>query len=209
MPTLPHSKVCRDCQIEKPVNEFYLRTDGRNYTSVCIECMKVRGRYRNLGKMARLISTVDSENQILSELHQLGIPAWPGKAMSHTWADMVAWGIVRIEVKSAIPNEKGVCSWHFTPSQLRNGIRGDVVILIRNEPTGPTYFILRQDSPVFYLEDGDRKSAIIYPLRRWASRLHLNDLIEASVDHWQLINQVRDELCLKLQSGQYDVTKRN
>ncbi len=208
MPTLPHSKVCRDCQNEKPVSEFYIRSDGRNYNSVCIECMKLRSRKSKRDNLSRLVSTVDSETQVLSELHQLGIPAWPGKAMSHTWADIVAWGIVRIEVKVSTPNEKGIYTWHFTPSQIQNGVRGDVVILIRNEPTRPTYFILRQDSPVFHLENGDRKSAVVYPIRRWASRLYLNELMEASVDQWQLINQVRDELCNQLELGQFDITKR-
>lgn len=196
-------KTCIDCHQHKPTEEFYLRPDGRNYTSVCKSCMKIRSAENGKAHRSKFISSVSSENALLNALHQQGIPAWPGKAMSHAFADIVAWGVVRIEVKTAVPDERGRYIWHFTPSQVKSGIRGDIIALALDDHR---YSLLPHDS-VAFLRDGERKSAITYPNSRIGMRM-VNEAIEQGIGNWGLIQTVRDVLCIQLQQGQYDVTER-
>ena len=197
------TKVCIDCRKAKGVGEFYLRSDGRNYTSVCKECMKKRSAINSKAQRSKFISTVDSENALLNALHQQGIPAWPGKAMSHTFADVIAWGIVKIEVKYAAPDERGRFKWHFTPSQVKAGVRGHITVLALEN----RYSVLRSDDPLFYHPDGERKSGFVYPNSR-SGLAFVNQAIEAGINHWSIVQTVRDELCQQLREGRYDVNAR-
>lgn len=195
------TKICIDCHKEKEVGEFYLRSDGRNYTSVCKPCMKERSAINSKNSRSKFISTIDSENALLNALHQQGIPAWPGKAMSHTFADIIAWGIVKIEVKYSATSPK--FKWHFTPAQVKAGVRGHITVLVMEDQ----YSILRSDDPVFRHANGERKQALVYPNSRIAGTT-INQTIEAGVNRWDVIQSVRDELCQQLRQGKYDVNSR-
>ena len=43
------SKMCRCCQVEKPLNEYYYRKDNSSYRTECKECVIERQRYKKLG----------------------------------------------------------------------------------------------------------------------------------------------------------------
>ena len=200
-------KNCPHCGATKSLDEFYLRTDQRNYNSWCKACMSESGKRVAKQHLSRLISGVDSENLVLSLLHQQGIPAVPGKALSHKWADIIAWGIVRIEVKRSIRRDKGAFYWGFTPMQAREGVRGQVIVLMQDTER-PIFHVLPSQSPVFYRK-GERKSAMAYPLKSiWPDADMVNNLMNASINQWSLIDEVRDVLCEELRRGEYDINRR-
>jgi hypothetical protein len=210
MDTVPQIKTCCDCGYEKQSDDFYKRPDGKNLNSVCKDCMKKRSAAKKINNTSKMISTVDSENLVLSKLHSMGIPALPGKAISHSWTDIVAWGIVRIEVKYAIMRHDGQYIWTFSPTQTKKRVKGDVIVLIGRTEMGNAqrkhrYFILPSNSEVFY-KDGHRKKGVSFPLSR-LSMENVNTEIENSEDNWGLVNQMRDSFCRDLREGVFDFIK--
>lgn len=200
-------KNCPHCQQTKAIDEFYLRSDGHNYNSWCKACMMENSQRLAKRNLSRLISLVDGEREVLALLHQQGIPAVPGKALSHKWADIIAWGIVRIEVKCSTRHGNGECRWGFTPKQVREGVRGQVIVLMQNTDV-PVFYVLPSQSPVFY-RNGERKTGVLYPLKTiWPEAVTANRLMAESVNHWSLINETRDALCEELRRGHYDINRR-
>jgi hypothetical protein len=43
------TKTCRCCQAEKPLSDFYFRSETGNYRTECKECVIERQRYQKLG----------------------------------------------------------------------------------------------------------------------------------------------------------------
>jgi hypothetical protein len=42
-------RVCRCCQVEKPLSDFYFRKENDTYRTECKECVIERQRYKKLG----------------------------------------------------------------------------------------------------------------------------------------------------------------
>lgn len=201
-------KTCIYCKETKPFESFYLRPDGRNYNSACKDCMRKKSKEQSHTSQARLISTVASEQGLIAELHKRGIPALPGKAMSQAWADIIAYGIVRIEVKISKINDDGTYHWHFTSSQIARGIKGDIIALIEKRPNGLVHHFLTPDSIAFFNQADQRKTAVVYPVKRaWGVYGMSNEAIRNHTENWGLIPQVFELLCQQLASGEFDMTK--
>lgn len=206
-PQIVTVKDCPHCGATKSVDEFYLRTDGRNYNSWCKACMMENSRQLAKQNISRLITRIDGENAVLSALHQQGIPAVPGKALSHKWADIIAWGIVRIEVKSSVRYDDGSFHWNFTSRQVHDGVRGQIAILMENAEV-PVFHVLSSQSPVFYRK-GERKTTVAYPLKAiWPEAEQMNQLVAESTSRWGRITEIRDALCEELRRGEYDINRR-
>src|SRR5262245_36882243 len=94
------TKLCNKCGEEKPLEEFYTRRNtGDGYMNWCKECHKsvTYANTRHPKDKAVEMGATD----VIRKLQNLGIYAAPGKASVYQHVDVVAWGCVRIEVKSS------------------------------------------------------------------------------------------------------------
>lgn len=163
------TKVCNRCKSEKSVSEFYIRsgcdnpTEVGHYSSECKDCMKQRTKGQK--HLPPTEPRAVTEILALEYLKNRGIPALPGKAVSFSHVDVVAFGCVEIEVKfSRLQFNKGVHRFRFaaTPNQSRHGFRGSIVMLICEYPSGRyTYHLFDARHPVFYIH-GRVKIAFLF-----------------------------------------------
>src|SRR3989304_7966081 len=83
-----------------PLSEFYQRAGAADgYYTVC----KFRKRQENKRYIpkSRHIASYESEAKAIGKLRSVGIYALPGKMSEWRSIDVVAWGCVRIEIKTA------------------------------------------------------------------------------------------------------------
>lgn len=195
-------RKCVACQELKEPSEFYNRPGGKYVTSECKECMKTRSR--NRVPVDRKVAVVPSEADVIIELHKQGIPALPGKALHQQWADVIAYGCVLVEVKSAKRHYRGCYQFSFTPSQRAGKLKGDLVVLVCKHDDGNTYHVLQANNPVFYGEDGKLKTAVAWtPGAKHKGRfISLNDEMMADAQNqWGLVDTYLTRICAKLAAG--------
>jgi len=196
-----NTKICMACKVSKPYSEFYMR--GIYPTSECKTCMKARNKTRKI--VPKTQSLVESEKLVIAKLNSLGIPAYPGKAMSHAHVDVVAWGLVNIEVKYSIPKNR-IYSFLTTPSQRENGFRAHVVVLVCDTKTEVTFHLFGSSDPVFFI-DGRMKHAISFAPevvnhKHERNRVVLtSELMFSARDQWMLIEQHRRRLSMELREA--------
>lgn len=194
-------KKCAACKIEKSLSEFYPRGKTKYYCSECKECMKARSKRQ--APRNRQVSTVESEGDVIKKLLENGVPALPGKALRHQWADVVAWGCILIEVKSSnLIN--GQFSFGFTSAQRRERLRGEFIALVANWGDHSDYYIFPANLPMFYNKDGTLKTAVGWtPNRKIAGRKSpMTDKERESYrDAWHLIETRRLEIVQQLRQG--------
>lgn len=195
-----NTKFCNGCKRDKAISEFYTRANGYP-VSECKSCMKTRNKERV--PVPKTTALVPSERLVVAKLNSLGIPACPGKAISHAHVDVVAWGLVNIEVKYSTLKQGGY-AFITTPTQRKNGFRAHVVILICDpEDAPPTFHLFPNDHPAFYM-DGRMKHAVHYDPavtqhKHEANRVVLTKgLMDASRDQWDMIEQCRVRLSKRL-----------
>jgi hypothetical protein len=146
-------------------------------------------------KVPKTVALVPSEQLLIRQLGSLGIPAYPGKAMSHAHVDIVAWGLVNIEVKYS-SQKNGVYSFITTPAQRRDGFRAHIVILICDTEHGVTFHLFDSNDPVFFI-NGHMKSAITYAPRVKNHKHEENRVVltkermELSQNRWEMIEEYR------------------
>jgi hypothetical protein len=199
----PQTKVCSHCLTEKPFSEFYLRSNApHTYNSWCKACMIERSKSSK--KLGYNQMAFTSEQQVLSILESMGIWTVPGRAYRglFPFVDLVAWGCVGIEIKASLVDKLGTSKFSFSSSQQKHGIRGDLVILVREFGDHNTYHIFSSNHEVFY-RDGKLKSGIYHDpnvkRRRGYNRIGRRrfnlplstELLDQFQDAWALIEQVR------------------
>lgn len=163
--------------------------------------MKLRSK--NQKAVDKKVAVVASEAEVITELHKQGIPALPGKALSQQWADVIAYGCVLIEVKSAYRHYRGCYQFGFTPSQRAGKLKGDLVVLVCKNDTGNTYHVLHASNPVFYHE-GQLKTAVAWtPGAKHKGRfISLNDdIMYAAQNNWDLVERHLVKIQSKLIEG--------
>ncbi len=195
-------RKCVKCHELKEASEFYPRPGGRYLTAECKECMKKRSR--NRVPVDRKVSTVPSETDVIAELHKQGIPALPGKALGQQWADVIAYGAVLIEVKSAKRHYRGSYNFGFTPSQRAGKLRGDLVVLVCKHDDGNTFHVFYANNPVFYGDDGKLKTGIAWtPNAKHKGRfISLTDeMMYHAQDNWDLVEDHLTKICARLTMG--------
>lgn len=142
--------ICIGCNKAKPLSDYYVYPNGHHYTR-CIKCQKAytHAITRN-GSIPH-----EHELRCLGYLHSFGIPVMEGKHIKHPdykYIDLVAFGIIRIEVKRAQPGNR---IW-FSHRQ-REAFRCDVVIV---ESCEQTYHIYPPDFKEFIRKaTGKRKTS--------------------------------------------------
>lgn len=194
-------RKCSKCQLSKDLSEFYPRPGGKYLCAECKDCMKLRSKVQT--KVDKKVAVVASEAEVITELHKQGIPALPGKALSQQWADVIAYGCVLIEVKSAYRHYRGCYQFGFTPSQRAGKLKGDLVVLVCKNDTGNTYHVLQASNPVFYHE-GQLKTAVAWtPGAKHKGRfISLNDeIMYAAQNNWDLVERHLVKIQNKLIEG--------
>lgn len=201
---MDNHKVCPDCKQMLSVDQFHKH--GKYLQPRCKACTKKRVASR---KAAGLIITdpqhslIASEQDVIAQLNKRGIPAQPAKALAHSFGDIIAWGCVPIEVKSASYID-GEFSWGFSPRQRKGGIRGMFVVLVcYKDGEEPRYHIFDAKHPWFY-NNGKLKAGIGYkPVRANGGRKRgISDQeFENSRDAWHLIEARFNHVVLRLRSG--------
>lgn len=198
-------KACNTCKQIKSLNEYYRH--GKYYMGECKECAKARTRSHP--RWDRRQSSIESEMSVLSQLNRMGIPALPGKTLSHQYADIIAHGCLQIEVKSSRNYGNDIHSefqFAFTPKQRRDGIRGDLIVLVCRWIDKYTYHVFPTLHPAFFLPTGERKTAVgwhknKHPAGRKSDTALTDDLMEMAQDNWALVEQYRQKIVERLKAG--------
>jgi len=207
------SQVCRICGEEKPLTEFYVKLNPRSKThwKVCKPCWIDRSNTRDkqVGHTRRvsdrITPRIKADGDVINTLHSLGIWATPGKASIYPHVDVVAWGCVRVEVKSAARNYKGFFSFRFSARQVREGVKADLIVLVLKHDSAETFHVFPASHPVFYNESGLRSSVAYIPRRRPGSQKLDHwltpQLLDEQQDAWHLIEKCRLDFANRLQFG--------
>ena len=128
------------------------------------------------------------EEEVILKLRSLGIYATFGVYGEWKYVDVVAFGCVRIEVKTSTVG-------HFHLSQDHGNEEGwdssDIVILVCRGEESDTFHIMRQNHPVFYRDDGSLKYAITYSGEK--SQVLTKEIMDEAQDNWKLIFEVLGE----------------
>lgn len=157
----PRFKTCSsgdDCKHPHgpvlPEYEFY------DHMGMCKACQVARAKtYTKYGKDE---SSEPGELLVINKLRSLGIYAAPGKASEFSRLDVVAWGCVRIEVKTAKVGISG--RFHFGMGHKKKGKeyeRSDLVVFVcLDDPI--SYHVFPSEHPALYHSDGRAKKSIAY-----------------------------------------------
>lgn len=197
------TKACTRCGEEKPVSEFYPRSVAPHlFQSECKACVTERskGQIRN-----KNVSVYPAEDDVIKLLAKSGIHAELGKAINKKHVDVVAWGCVRIEVKSSTEKPDGGFSFTFNPSQRKNKANIDAVVLVCMYPERSTYHVFRSNHPVLCGQNDEIKGAVDYKpnaKRRHAKLIGSTLTFEIMTQHenrWDIIDQIRVEISESLQ----------
>lgn len=217
---LPLSKICTNPQCEhpgelQPVSAFYVRsgiqtpTIPGHYISECKACMKRRN-----AKQAHLPDTEPrtfTETVAIDYLREHGIHSLPGKAVSATDVDVVAWGAVWIEVKYARLEWAGAQEvFHFvtTPKQNQRGFLAHLVLLICEYPDGKRRFhLFDAHDPVFYMQGRLKRGFTFRPgatdAKKWTDGrvVMLQSMMDEAQDRLSLIPQAMQKISGELRGA--------
>lgn len=181
---------CYGCGAAKPAEDFYRRSGTDGYLTECKDCMKARGKTFAQRRVPDDVSTVATENDVIAMLAAYGIPAIPGKALAQKWVDIVAWGCVNIEVKSATMSGKQF-RFRMTPKQKAGDVRGDLIVLVCKFEDRQTYHVFRADDPIFF-RGGKRREMIGYTFHAKHRKSGVRGGVPLSPLTDERMNQARD-----------------
>lgn len=191
-----------------PESEFYtVHRTGRLYSN-CKACRKQLGKNtKQTNAKRRKVSGEPAEDATVFRLKQNGIHATIGRLSEFTHVDVVAWGCVRIEVKSSLPlpDKPG---WRFCfYSQQKQGIKADLVVLVPLDENGlPVMFsVFPADCYKFFRPNGKMKAGVqvlVNPGHRKSgyTALTMQDMHDHE-DDWGQIEVVRQQIGQRLSFG--------
>lgn len=192
-----------------PLSEFYVYPKGTLYT-VCKKCHYARtlkARRRRQWDRAKEKAEDQNEALVIKQLRRHGIYATPGKASEFRHVDVVAWGAVRIECKSAQKNDRGAYHFNFS-SQRRNGINADLVVLVCVDGDDRTYHIFPARHSAFFSEGAIKFGVQYDPLQTKRINGHGGRLVQSLMnkhqDAWHLVEEVRQRIARDLQEQEFD-----
>lgn len=154
------TKVCARCKIPLALDEFYIR-NGKPH-SYCKSCISLTAREHP--PLSRTKPKEKSEVVAIEYLKSYGIPALPGKALRYMHVDVVVFGCIRVEVKTAnqtTVNNRTVFRFTMSATQSERGLLCDLVLLVCNRDSGKTFHLFPVDFPAFYI-DGRLKTGFTY-----------------------------------------------
>lgn len=197
-------KICGTCKQPKALDDFYFHHSSGKHEKHCKVCKGERQKAYKKRKSSK--SGVPHEQHLIDLLKRKGIHAVSGKRSRARWVDIVVFGCVAIEAKKG--NRKNN-SYHFsfTPKQVQQGIRGDILIFMIEKPDATLdYFLIRSDDPHLFHGDGTRKQWINYT----PGSTHKNtdvefvEFMDASRNQWGLILMVLNEKIRAMKKGTYE-----
>lgn len=155
------TKTCRGkCGLVKTLSEFYVHLGYKDgHYSKCKECIKAEQRNRRAPKKQKPGHL--SEGEVISLLKAMGVYAAPGKCSEFNYVDVVAWGCVRIEVKTSTRKTDGTYTFAFTPKQRKNGVRGDLIMLVCKDGDSTTHHLFPSNHSCFYM-NGRLKGGVMF-----------------------------------------------
>ena len=186
-----------------PISEFYTRNNGKYVNTYCIECSKADSR--NQKRLPKKQAGEASEQIAVKKLRSMGIYAVAGKASEFNHVDVVARGCVRIEVKFSDKKSDGTFTFAFT-SQRKQGIKADLVLLIKRDGDDITFHLFPASHPVFF-KRGKVKNALAYMpyVHHRKNGVYLSpSLMSEFKDKWELIQQKQDEIEALLITNDFD-----
>jgi hypothetical protein len=140
------------------IDDFYFRQNGVRYPN-CKECHKAQTKLQRV--LPRDESGNSGELLVINKLRSLGVYAAPGKSSEFKWLDVVAWGCVRIEVKTATLNSQGAFHFGMGDKREKEKERSDFVILVCID-IPLSYHVFPSNHAVFYHSDGRAKKSVQY-----------------------------------------------
>lgn len=178
-------KICRVCEQEKHIDEFYRRHNGNPYNH-CKSChnTKMMDIYHEKGVIDRRVAVNQSEILVIERLKANHIPASPGKTLGYKWADVVAWGCVLIECKYS-SLRADTFNWTFSPLQQEQGLRAHIVVLCADYGHEITYHVFDANHPIFSNRNGKRKTGVIYMLSPKHRKSNANTLTPEMMSYYQ------------------------
>jgi hypothetical protein len=143
-----------------------------------------------------------TELDAIEKLHSVGIFAQPGRVTHYKYADVVAWGCVLIEIRTANISKVGTYRWRIKAARIADDvIRGHLMMLVYIDHLGDKHhhlFPVWHD--VFYNADGSMKKGMNYTPGKM-SDTHAkyglsmgDDLMFAHKDRWDLIENARQHI---------------
>lgn len=212
-------KLCTKCKIEKGIDEFYKHSSAADgHMNICVECYKQQQKDRrkrpDYHKKSKREAQTETEGQVISRFFREGIFATPGKSSQWHWIDIVAWGCVKIEVKSSVFTPSAGYQFMFTPKQIKQNFQSDIVCLLCIKDGETSYHLFPSDHQVFFKPSGERKRGIGYNPGYGSTKhykrfgLSLSDgLMEFHRDNWALIETVRNRIQMEIKNEVYNADK--
>jgi len=196
------TKQCSKCGETKLLSDFRLRKrkgDPSPYP-YCIICQNKEGKnYRvlNRGKNKKA-SMVESEIRVIAQLKRMGIFATNGKASDYKRVDVVVWGCIPIEVKTATLDKNGQYVFAFSNNQVERGTQAHFIVLVILPEDAPASFhVFPSGHPIFYA-NGKLKWRVPYTPGP-KGRSHLSDyLMNKYKDAWHQIEEQRLQISRRL-----------
>jgi len=179
----------------KPLGEYYQRKGMRDgLYSWCKACHRTIARQYKA--TSRRIPGHPSEQTAIDALKAQGIFAVPGKATIWPNIDVVAWGCVRIEVKTSGLNGNSF-RFGLGYKTKRRWHDCDIVLLICHWPEEPpTFHLFRATQPAFFNTDGTLKNGVSWTPNRHhrgpRNGVTLDDvMMHQGRDRWALVEEYR------------------
>jgi hypothetical protein len=192
------SKVCAKCKTDKPLSEYYFRNG--NPHSYCKTCIKDTANGHR--PISQQIPKDQSEIAAIEYLRAKGIPSLPGKSLKYSWVDVVAFGCIRIEVKSSklfTDSNYPYFKWSVSSTQLERGVLADLIMLMCRYEDKTTFHMFKPDCPAFWI-NGQRKTGFAYRLGAIETKKHIKgrvimteNMMDESQDKLKLIYEELDQ----------------
>lgn len=133
----------------------------------------------------------------------MGIWATPGKGSIYRYTDVVAWGCVRLEVKTAEINARNIFAFRFSlPTIKAREIDSDFVVLCMLwSNSEPEYSIIPATHSLFKNKNGVRHSVEVNPFpngRGVKQTYNALDVFREYQNAWNQIEQRRQEVISEL-----------
>lgn len=213
------TKQCSTCGENKPLPSFYKHPTGKYGRShICKECQRVLSRKNK--KVDSGKSGVESQQIVMDRLRSLGVYSCPGKDSEFKYIDVVAWGCVKIEVKTGWSSEDNPHKIQFglkgSITQNHRGLKhSDIVVLCDLTDDEHVFYVFPANHNIFYHPNGKVKTGIVYnrmpTSRHKDSSSPTNEIMTQHVDRWELIEEKRQRYihAIKSPNSILDITPKH
>lgn len=137
------------------------------------------------------------EMAVIDRLNSVGIYAVAGTSVkpAAVRVDVLAWGFIKIEVRSSQLHPSGHYQWHVhKPSASHQFIDNQFVVLVAREPV-MRFFVFSPFSDVFYHNGVPKRGVCWFPNgnhHRSHRKILTDELMICHEDRWDWVNQYRD-----------------